>query len=97
MVITGKQSINNTGGQMWAKGYHRTATLESYQGHGDTGPMEVHRQKVNHGQHRTCQGDEGGRNPRTSWAFSSTTEVLELQARHTEAGLGSRSLSLKVK
>lgn len=37
MASTGKQSINNTGGQVWAKGYHRTATLESYQGHGDTG------------------------------------------------------------
>lgn len=37
MAITSKQSINNTGGQVWAKGPHRTAAWESYQGHGDTG------------------------------------------------------------
>lgn len=40
MAITSKQSINNTGGQVWAKGPHRTATLESYQGHGDTGTQD---------------------------------------------------------
>lgn len=37
MTITDKQGINNTGGKVWAKGYHRIATLESYQGPGDTG------------------------------------------------------------
>lgn len=36
-AITSKQSINNTGEQVRAKGPHRTATLESYQRHGDTG------------------------------------------------------------
>lgn len=37
MAMTDKQSKNNTGGQVWAKRYHRTATLESYQRPGDTG------------------------------------------------------------
>lgn len=42
-AITGKQSINNTGGWVWAKGHHRTVTLESYQGHRDTRPLGLWR------------------------------------------------------
>lgn len=96
MAVTGKQSINNTGGQVWAKGHHRTAIWESYQGHGTQehrthGAMEARRRKVNRG-NTGHASDKGGWDSGTTHAFSSTAQAPDLQARHAGEGLGNRSL-----